>query len=185
MTGSITTLAELNTRNREFWNQRRANINAILSKPHLVAIVAKREAKKRSFVLLAPTEAVGLDRIRDQEPFESELENAAEEFASLPVVEAQRRRAKRPRGKITDDGKTLNQVIEILVFKPEYLDLSAPELWPHLFAELNRLLLDPREIPNKKNSKKSAYTYCFNSKDKSITYGRFANLVSEYRKKSR
>ena len=133
MTGSIITLAVLNTRNREYWNQRQANINALLAKPHLVAIVAKREAKKPRFVHLATTEAVRLERLRNQEPFESELDNTAEEFESLPVVEAQRRRAKRPRGKITDDGKTLNQVIEILVSKPEYLDLSAPELWPHFF----------------------------------------------------
>jgi hypothetical protein len=111
MTGSITTLAGLNTRNREFWNQRQTNINALLAKPYLVAIVARRGAKNASFVHLATTEADRLKWFRNQEPFESELENTAEEFASLPIVEAQRRRAKRPRGKITDDGKTLNQVI--------------------------------------------------------------------------
>jgi hypothetical protein len=156
MTGSVTTLAKLNTHNREFWDQRRANINALLAKPHLVAIVEKREAEKARFVHLAMTEAVRIERIRNQKPFESELENAAEEFGSLQVIEAQRRRARRPRGKVTDDGKTLNQVIEILVSNPEYLYLSAPELWAHLFAELDLLLLDPREIPHQKSSKKSA-----------------------------
>ncbi len=45
---------------------------------------------------------------------------------------SQSERAKRPRGKITDDGKTLGQVIRELALKPEYRRDTARDLWPHL-----------------------------------------------------
>jgi hypothetical protein len=180
--GPMTTRVDINEIHRNFWQQRQTKIDALLANPRLTAIVTKREVEKARFVHLATSEAVRIERIRNQKPFESELESTAEEYASLPYIEAQRRRASRPRGKVTDDGKTLNQVIELMVSKPEYQFLSTPELWPHLFDILNQLLLDPEEIAST-NLRKSNYTYEFNDKRKRITYGRFANLASEYRNK--
>ena len=179
----MTTPVDLNEVHREFWKPRHAKIDELMKKRHLVATVARREAEKARFVKLATSEAVRVERIRNQKPFECELENAAEEFASLPLVEAQRRRAKKPRGKVGPDEETLNQVIEALVSRPEHRSSSAPELWSHLFAELDRLLLDPEEAIHPTDPRKSAYSYEFNSKRKTITYGRLATLVSEYRKK--
>lgn len=183
-TPMTTASVNINELHREFWQQRLADINELLVKPHLVAIVAKREAEKARFVKLAMTEAVRIERIRNQKSFESELMNVAEEYGSLALVEAQRRRARRPRGKVTVDGRTLNQIVEMLVSKSEHRTLTAPELWPHFFAELDKLDLDPKEI-KAANQKKSEYSYEFNGKKRSITYGRFANLVSKYRQKSR
>jgi hypothetical protein len=180
----MTALVDINEIHRRFWEKRLANINALCIEPYLLKIVAKREAEKARSVHLAMNEATRIERIRNQKPFESELEIVADEFASLPIVEAQRQRAKKPRGKVTHEGITLDQVIEMLVCKPEYRNFSAPELWPHLFSELEDLELDPTDI-NSTDPKKSAYSYDFKSKRKAITYGRFANLISKYRKKSR
>jgi hypothetical protein len=180
----MTQFVDINELHRSFWAERRTDIEALLAKPHLVAIVATREAEKARFVKLAISEADRIERIRNQKSFECELENVAEELASLPVIKAQQRRAKKPRGRVTDDGKTLPQIVETLLAKPESRVLSAPELWSHLYAELDQLDLDPREI-NPGNLKQAAYTYQFNNKRKPITYRRFANRVSEFRKKSR
>jgi hypothetical protein len=104
--------------------------------------------------------------------------------AGISHMRAQRLRAKKPRGKVTDDGRTLDEVIEILASKLEYRKLSTPELWPHFHAELTQHGLDPEEL-DPGNLRKSAYAYDFNGKRKIISYRRFANLVSEYRKQSR
>ena len=180
----MTPTVDINKIHREFWKERQTEIGKLLVKSHLVAIASRRENEKAHFVHLARSKADRIERIRNQQLFECELENAAEEFASLPVIKAQRRRAKKPRGRVTDDGKTLRQIIETLVAKPESRDLSAPELWPRLYAELDQLDLDPKEI-NPGKLKKAACSYQFNSKRKRITYRRFANLVSEFRNKSR
>ena len=180
----MTPQININELHRGFWEQRQTRINALLKKPHLVALVARREAEKTYFVKLAMSDPVRIERIRNQKSFEAELESAAEEFASLPLVKSQRSRAKKPRGKVTDEGKTLNQVIETLVYRPEYRFSSAPDLWPHLFAELDQLGLFPIEL-SARILRKSAYSYEFSGKRKKISYVRFANLVSRIPKKSR
>jgi hypothetical protein len=191
---------DINKIHREYWETRQVKINDLLTKPHLVAIVARREADKSRFVKMAVSESARIERIRNQRCFESELEAAADEFSSLPVIEAQplpiiesqplpiikaqRIRAKKPRGKVTDDGKTLNQVIETLASKAEHRCLTAPALWPHFFAALDQLGLDPEEL-SQSNTRKLAYSYDFKDKRKTIGYRRFATFVSDCRKKSR
>jgi hypothetical protein len=181
----MTVSVDINKLHREFWQQRFIRTQELLSKPHLVAIVAKREAEKSRFVKLATSEVIRVERIRNQKSFESELEGVAEEYGDLPVIKAQRRRARKPRGKITDTEETLNQVIEKLVTSREHLHSPAHEIWPHLYARLDELQLNPREVRHPTDSKKRAYRYEFNRKIKTITFGRFANLVSEFRQKSR
>jgi hypothetical protein len=180
----MTPTVDINEIHRKFWTKRQTEIGKLLVKPHLVAIASRRESKKAHFVHLARSEADRIERIRNQQPYECELESAAEEVALLPVVRAQRCRAKKPRGKVTEEGRTLGQVIELLVSKPEYGDSSASELWTHFYAELDRLDLEPKD-KNQGKLNKSSYSYEFGGKRKIISYGRFANLVSKYRKKSR
>jgi len=180
----MTPTVDINEIHRKFWTKRKTEIGKLLVKPHLVAIASRREIKKAHFVHLARSEADRIERIRNQQPFECELESAADEFASLPVIKAQRRRAKKPRGKVTEDGRTLDQVIEQLVSKTGSRDYSAPELWSPFYAELDQLELDPKDM-NPGNMKKAFYSYEFGTERKTITYRRFANLVSKYRKKSR
>jgi hypothetical protein len=72
----------------------------------------------------------------------------------LKYKDAQKRRAQRPRGKITNTGLTMKEIIGRLALKAEYRNLTARELWPHLHAELDACELCPRD-------KKSAYEYDF------------------------
>ena len=96
----MTTRVDINEIHRNFWRQRQAKIDALyLAKPYLGPIVAKREFDKARFVHLATSEAIRIERIRNQRPFEVEWESAAEDVASLPYINAQRRRARRPRVK--------------------------------------------------------------------------------------
>lgn len=176
---------DINQLHNEFWKQRQSKIDAILAKPHLVAIVARREAAKAHFVKLATDVATRIERIRNQKPFEAELESVAEEFASLSLVKAQRSRAKRPRGKVTDDGKTLDQVIESLLTRAEHGDSSASELWPALFSELDRLQLAPKDANHPTDPRKSAYSCGFDGQTRRISYGRFCQSGLGISQKSR
>lgn len=98
---------------------------------------------------------------------------------------AQQQRARRPRGKITDDGKTLLEVIAVLVPRAE-LELSAKQIWPRLYAKLDELGLEPQEVPHPSGLERSAYIYTLaDGHTRRITYGRFANLVAQVRKISR
>ena len=48
-------------------------------------------------------------------------------------------KAKKFRGKVTDDGKTLNEIIKDLVNNPNFEEYSAKELWLVFLGELNTL----------------------------------------------
>jgi hypothetical protein len=99
--------------------------------------------------------------------------------------ETQRLRAKKPRSKLSEDGQSIHSIIERLALSPGHRDETVMELWPSFFHELDNAKLRPREI-NHPDPKKRAYNYKpSNGGRTSITYGRFANLVSEFRKKSR
>jgi hypothetical protein len=98
--------------------------------------------------------------------------------------EAQRLRAKKPRGKRADDGRTIHSIIDKLALHPEHRDETAKELWGHLFSELDSAGLCPKEIVHS-DQKKVIYSFEPPDGQASITRGRFDNLVSKYRKKSR
>jgi hypothetical protein len=102
---------------------------------------------------------------------------------------AQQARARKPRRIVTDDRRTLIQVIEDFVSKPELHEHLTREMWPPFFSELERLDLSPEEPTHPDDLRKSAYTYTDDLKgnQRKITYGRFANIVSSVRqgKKSR
>lgn len=94
---------------------------------------------------------------------------------------AQSRRAKKPRGKITSDGKTIDQVIGSLAVKPQYQSDSAKELWPHLRAWLDEEGLNPEEMVDPGDSQKWTYAYDFRDRRKKITFRRFEGIVSRAR----
>ncbi len=101
---------------------------------------------------------------------------------------AQSERARKPRGKITEDGETINQVILELALNPQYRRDTARELWPRLWQLLNEKELDPKENENSENPKKWTYEYDFKNGRKKITFGRFQRVVSKAhaeKKKSR
>jgi hypothetical protein len=96
--------------------------------------------------------------------------------AGLKHREAQRRRAQRPRVKVTDDGQTIGQMVEQLIRNPEHKDETARELWPQFYAALDKLGLDPQEVPYS-----DTYKYTFGKKQRKMSYRQFANIVSASR----
>lgn len=54
-------------------------------------------------------------------------------------------RAKKTRGKVTDEGITLNGIIKKLIENPEYAGYSAKELWLIFLGELNSLKVNYEE----------------------------------------
>jgi len=68
-----------------------------------------------------------------------------------------------------------------LALRPELRDETARELWPHLYAELDRMTLNPEETPDPKDPRRDAYAYDYSDSRKTITFGQFANVVSQSR----
>ena len=95
---------------------------------------------------------------------------------------AQRLRAKRPRPKVTEDGQTVHSIIKQLALSPGHRDETARELWPLFFQILVGADSSPEERGHP-NRKKPLYTYGLSKGTRaSITFGRFATLISKYRK---
>lgn len=89
--------------------------------------------------------------------------------------ELQSSKAKRPRGKIEEaDGETINEMIGRLSKRRP--DESAKELWVHFHSKLDEHSLNPNE-----DSQKGGIEYDFKSKRKTITFGTFKKVVSQYR----
>jgi hypothetical protein len=93
----------------------------------------------------------------------------------------QSEKAKKSRGKVGDDGTTINEIIGGLALMRAHRELTAKELWPHFFDALNQRGLDPSDEDNREDWKKSAYEYAFKDGRKQITGGQFANVVSDFR----
>ncbi len=89
--------------------------------------------------------------------------------------------AKNSRGKVGDDEKTITKLIGELALAAEYRLETAKELWPRLWAALDRRGLDPKETETADDWKKIAMSYDFKDRRKSITGGQFANVVYTYR----
>jgi len=98
--------------------------------------------------------------------------------------DAQSAKARRPRGQAVVEGgfghkpETITQMIERLAARNA--DHTAKDLWSLFFAELDGLGLDPDEAADAQSIK-----YRLNEvtdKEKSMTFGRFANIVSGFRK---
>lgn len=94
----------------------------------------------------------------------------------------QRERAKKPRRRVSDDGKTISGVIGRMALSREHEEESANELWPRFYGELDHLKLNPSEVNYPTDPKKSAYEYDdAKGERRSISFGQFANVVSDYR----
>jgi hypothetical protein len=99
----------------------------------------------------------------------------------LKTKEAQSKRARKPRGKVTDNGLTIGQVIGALAVMPQYRGLIAKELWDTLLGRLDGEGLDPREIVDQQNPAEWTCEYNFKDGRKKITRRRFENIVSKAR----
>jgi hypothetical protein len=99
----------------------------------------------------------------------------------LRAMEAQQARARKPRGK-TEDGSTIGEIIDKLAHAPIHRDLTAKELWPHFFADLEERGLAPQETKAPRDRLGAAYTYEAQVRRKQITFSRFATIVSQFRR---
>lgn len=79
----------------------------------------------------------------------------------------QSKRAKKPRSKLTDIIKQLTH---------QHPEETAKELWPHLNSAMDNEGLNPKAI---EHFDKWKYEYDFGDGRKTITFGQFANIVSE------
>jgi hypothetical protein len=112
--------------------------------------------------------------------------------AGVRHIEAQRLRALRPRGRLSEGGSTLNELIANLATKPAHADETAAELWPHLIAALDELDLSPAERPNSSEPRKSVIEYDARQTSqtpedrlrKTLSYSRFSAVVSVARNRT-
>lgn len=107
-------------------------------------------------------------------------------FAQLGTrySQTQRERAGKPRGKVSENGETIDQIIGRIASVNR--EESAKQLWTRFFGELDGLHLEPNELDHLTDPKKSAYEYTgANGDRKSISFGQFANVVSAYRKREK
>ena len=87
-----------------------------------------------------------------------------------------------PRGKVGDDDKTITEIIGELATMREHRDYTAKEIWNPFISALKERELEPEE--NETNSEWRKWTIYYDYKEgrKTITGGRFANVVYEARK---
>lgn len=86
-----------------------------------------------------------------------------------------------------DGNLRMDDIIKWLALSAEHAEEKAWELWPHFYAELDAQHLNPAEVEDTNDWKKSWITYDGQGKRDSITGKTFANKVAIHRsgKKSR
>lgn len=90
----------------------------------------------------------------------------------------QANRAKKPRSKIFEDGRTIVDPIQKLANNPGCREMSAAELWPHFLHVLDDAGLDPEE-----NGSSCTY-FDYRGKMRKISFSTFQNHISKLRKSS-
>jgi hypothetical protein len=98
----------------------------------------------------------------------------------LATKAAQRLRASKPRAK-AEDGRPIREIVEELVVRSEYKELSAAQLWRHFQAALDEQGLMPKEIDDSTKRHRMAIEYEGWSRRRRISFRRFAAIVSEVR----
>ena len=90
-------------------------------------------------------------------------------------------KAKKPRGKLPDDNNsTVADIVQKIA--SDHPEETAKELWPQFYSELDQRQLSPQEHDAEVMAKCSI-SFDYRDSRKSITFGRFANIISEHRKK--
>lgn len=141
--------------------------------PGDIMVDVAKLAHYREAVRLGPLE--GLALLNDKELAENVDKG-------IRYRQLQSKKARKPRGKVGDDGVTINELIGRLALAREYMELSAKELWQHFISVLDHQGLNPTETPAAgADWKKSVIEFDFKDRQKSITGGQFANVVSDYR----
>ena len=100
--------------------------------------------------------------------------------------EVQREKARKLRGKITDDGETIGNIINRLAHERDALGdpVPAPNLWEPFFSALQDAGADPKETRNNGEPRKTFYSYTTaKGTSKEIKRGTFENKISADRKK--
>lgn len=89
----------------------------------------------------------------------------------------QTKKAKLLRGKVGDEGETITEIITELATMREHRNCTAKEIWNPFISALEKRDLDP--VENEANPDWKKWTICYDYKEgrKSITGGRFANVV--------
>jgi hypothetical protein len=180
MPGRVESLQGLNEYNQRLWKDRSAKIGKLLLTRSIAVAAAKREQKKIEYLSLVTDDTERFILFRHMRGYEEELESVADDYDSHALhirSESQRKRAKRPRGKVLSDGATVDQLIDRFLRHPESQGLRARPLWRSFFAELMRLNLNPE-----KNSGGSNCTFGPEGKRRKLSFGRFRNLVSKHKK---
>jgi hypothetical protein len=188
------TIIAFNRRNRERRKKETAEFKRLNSQFGLAAVAHARVLKSLSFVQSAQTLAAFADRFRNMPSYQNEMAELApadeeliiQQFKqSSPLHTAQRRRSELGRVKLGDSNLPLRDHIKLMFSRPEHLGKTPWELWPHLWALLDELGCDPKEISGR-NRRTQKITYDFPTGRKqgfrSITFGQFSRIISDIRR---
>lgn len=175
------TPAQINARNARFWNSGRRRLAGLLGHGHVAPEVFADIGRQCLAIGRARSPEEQLALLRGQLPLEAQLERAYADLGHRPFFRAQRERAGRPRVDL-DDGRTMSEIISDLARDPNHQGKSTKAIWPILQSVLANLGLNPREEFCSSDFRKSACVYDFGARDRRITYGRFANAVSDCRR---
>lgn len=87
------------------------------------------------------------------------------------------KKPKRLIGEYRETAQSMREIVKAITAKPENRDLAPDELWPLLFDALDELGAEPEAL-----KKLQSYRYTpLSGDEKTISFGRFRNLISEIR----
>jgi hypothetical protein len=153
---------------------------------------------KRPYILL-PALARHLDQFKELEQLE-DVAARYQAFRRLPALEsvlaavngsltpkqreslAQQDRARRPRVRLTDDGRTLETIVfALLSGTDDPWRHKAKQYWSLMIDRLHQLGLNPTSITDPDDPSVEKLQYGFGDKRRSLTLGQFENIVSKVR----
>jgi hypothetical protein len=130
------------------------------------------------------------ESFRSAKSYESDVIAAINQLSRLPIYVSQKERAGHEKLKVGQRQHQQGWIQFFITFvgKPQFRNAKPQEMWPELIAALDDLECRPKEIIDKKTPRRTKID--FEAEDSGgkpiahhITYGRFLNMISQYRPK--
>jgi hypothetical protein len=184
-------LAAINEGNRTHYREQQIKLKPLYAKRHILTSAYRRILDATLLLQIANAPELGLERLRCTRSFEQEVFEISDILSNSSFAKAQGRRASGFRVKIGPDRTPVRNVIQDLIFRPEYRAMPASELWPHIFSEFKTLECEPKLIrrePRNMRTETIWFKYfklgAAQPTSKKMSFRRFENLISELRTES-
>jgi hypothetical protein len=169
----MATTAEMNARNRGFWNDNRKRQSYLIERKYI------QNCLREGLTDNQLDDGNMVSRMRGEVQFHQVLFDKEDSLTSSASFRRQRENARKPRITAEASGRSIVEIIAEFASQPLQRTQRTVQLWEGLGSLLTAHSLEPELRTHKTEPGKWAYRYRFESGYRHLSYRRFENIISK------